>query len=176
MKRISIGSWAYSIGPYASNPVPFDEVVERLRDRGFDGIELGGSPPPPNPDDLPTSAERRALTARVRDEGLEWSGLAANLWGEKLINTDNNSHYISEFQKNLEFCNDLGIQTIRVDTVQPPTIFSEVPEDIARRRVVETWRRCSVLAAGAGLNVVLEVEPGFALNQASGITGIVDGV
>ncbi len=176
MKRISIGSWAYSIGPYASNPVPFDEVVERVAALGFDGIELGGFPPHPNPDDLPTSAERRALTARVRDEGLEWSGLAANLWGEKLINTDNNSHYISEFQKNLEFCNDLGIQTIRVDTVQPPTIFSEVPEDIARRRVVETWRRCSELAAGAGLNVVWEFEPGFAFNKPSDIIGIVEGI
>ena len=31
MKQISIGSWAYSIGPYADNPVPFDEVIKRLK-------------------------------------------------------------------------------------------------------------------------------------------------
>ena len=33
---------------------------------------------------------------------------------------------VQEFEKNVEFCNDLGIETIRVDTVQPPTIFEEV--------------------------------------------------
>ena len=27
MKRISIGSWAYTIGPYAKNPVPWEEVI-----------------------------------------------------------------------------------------------------------------------------------------------------
>ena len=32
MKRISIGTWAYSIGPYADNPVPFDEILRKLAD------------------------------------------------------------------------------------------------------------------------------------------------
>src|SRR5438874_1132662 len=57
MKRISIGSWAYSIGPYAANPVPFDEVIDRVAALGFDGIELGGFPPHPNPDDMPSGGE-----------------------------------------------------------------------------------------------------------------------
>src|SRR2546426_691272 len=113
MKRISIGSWAYSIGPYAANPVPFDEVVDRLAQLGFDGAELGGFPPHPNPDDLPERSQRQELTSRIRAKGLEWSGLAANLWGEKLINTANNSAYLNEFRKNLAFCKDLGIETIR---------------------------------------------------------------
>ena len=30
MKRISIGTWAYTIGPYVAHPVPFDEVVQKL--------------------------------------------------------------------------------------------------------------------------------------------------
>ncbi len=54
------------------------------------------------------------------------SGIAANLWGEKLINTGDQSKYISEFQKNSEFSRDLGIRGIRVDCVQPPTIHREV--------------------------------------------------
>ena len=29
MKRISIGTWAYSIGPYADNPVPWAEVLRK---------------------------------------------------------------------------------------------------------------------------------------------------
>src|SRR5689334_17570187 len=123
MKRISIGTWAYSIGPYAANPVPFDEVVEKLAALGFDGVELGGFPPHPNPDDLPSREQRQELSAFVRGKGLAWSGLAANLWGEKLINTCDTSAYVAEFRKNVAFCRDLGIETIRVDTVQPPTIF-----------------------------------------------------
>ena len=46
-KKISIGTWAYSIGPYAKNPIPFEEVVSTLRKLGFDGLELGGFPPHP---------------------------------------------------------------------------------------------------------------------------------
>lgn len=176
MKRISIGSWAYSIGPYASNPVPWDEVVDRLADLGFDGVELGGFPPHPNPDDLPAKEQRQMITERVKSKGLGWSGLAANLWGEKLINTADPEPYVREFEKNVRFCNDLGIETIRVDTVQPPTIFSEVDEDTARRRVVETWRRCAKIAGDAGVRVVWEFEPGFAFNKPSDIQRIVEEV
>jgi sugar phosphate isomerase/epimerase len=176
MKRISIGTWAYSIGPYANNPVPFDEVVEKLAALGFDGVELGGFPPHPNPDDLKTKEQRQAVTEKVKAKGLAWSGLAANLWGEKLINTDDNSSYVNEFRKNVEFCNDLGIDAIRVDTVQPPTIFSEVDEGTARRRVVETWKRCAQEAADRGVRVVWEFEPGFAFNKPSDIQRILEEV
>jgi sugar phosphate isomerase/epimerase len=48
-KRTSIGSWAYTIGPYASNPIDFDTVCDRLKELGFEGVELGAFPPHPNP-------------------------------------------------------------------------------------------------------------------------------
>src|SRR2546422_2210456 len=83
-----------SIGPYAANPVPFDEVVERVAALGFDGLELGGFPPHPNPDDLPDVDQRQELTERLRSKGLAWSGLAANLWSQKLINTADAGDYI----------------------------------------------------------------------------------
>ena len=50
MKRISIGSWAYTIGPYQDKPVPWGEVLTNLKEMDFDGVELGGFPPHPNPD------------------------------------------------------------------------------------------------------------------------------
>jgi sugar phosphate isomerase/epimerase len=172
MKRISIGTWAYSIGPYANNPVPFEEVVDRLAALGFDGVELGGFPPHPNPDDLTTRSQREEVTALIKSKGLEWSGLAANLWGEKLINTDDTSKYVAEFDKNIAFCKDLGIDCIRVDTVQPPTIFDEVDADTARKRVVDTWKVCAAKAADSGVRVVWEFEPGFAFNKPSDIERI----
>jgi sugar phosphate isomerase/epimerase len=113
---------------------------------------------------------------QVRARGLAWSGLAANLWGEKLINTDDPGPYVSEFAKNVRFCQDLGIDAIRVDTVQPPTIFSEVDPETARKRVVSTWQECSRQAADAGVRVVWEFEPGFAFNKPSDIQRILDEV
>jgi len=176
MKRISIGSWAYSIGPYANNPVPWDEVVGKLSDLGFDGVELGGFGIHPNPDNLPTKEDRARVKQQLADAGLSFSGLAANLWGEKLINTADNSSYLAEFRKNLEFCVDMGIPGIRVDCVQPPTIFDEVDEAMARARVVKTWKVCARDAAAKGIYVTWEFEPGFAFNKPSDIVRIVDEV
>jgi sugar phosphate isomerase/epimerase len=174
MKRISIGTWAYTIGPYAAHPVPFDEVVQKLAALGFDGLELGSFPPHPTPDAYPTKAERDELRKRVADAGLGFSGLAADLWSLQLINTDDNSTYLDHFRKNAQFAADLGIDSIRIDTVQPPTIFQEVPEALARERVVKTWRTATKNAADLGLRVVWEFEPGFAFNKPSNIIGITD--
>lgn len=176
MKKISIGTWAYSIGPYANNPVPWDEIVSKLAALGFDGLELGGFGIHPNPDIMPDKESREKCKKQVADAGLAFSGLAANLWGEKLINTDDNSHYLDEFRKNLQFCVDLGIPGIRVDCVQPPTIFAEVDADTARKRVVTTWKRCAREAADKGVYVTWEFEPGFAFNKPSDILRIVDEV
>ncbi len=176
MKRISIGSWAYSIGPYASNPVDWDTVCATLKSYKFQGVELGGFKPHPNPDDLATKESRQALVEKMKKYGLEFSGLAANLWGEKLINTDDTSKYVKEFIKNADFCVDLGIKTIRVDTVQPPTIFSEVDPKTAFKRVVSTWKKCAKAAADRGLNVTWEFEPGFAFNKPSDVFRILDAI
>ena len=116
MKKISIGSWAYTIGPYANNPVPWEEVIKKLKELGFDGVELGGFPPHPNPDNMPDKQQRDACKKQLADAGLGWSGLAADLWSQHLIDTDDNSAYLDCFRKNLQFCVDLGIPAIRVST------------------------------------------------------------
>lgn len=186
-KRTSIGTWAYTIGPYAANPIPFDTVCDKLKELGFDGVELGAFPPHPNPGNpngpnegwagaMPEKSEREELRARMKEKGLGFSGIAANLWGEKLINTGDQSKYIAEFRKNSEFARDLGILSIRVDTVQPPTILREVDYQTAMKRVVNTWKECAEIAAGNGQYVVWEFEPGFAFNKPSDILRIHDAV
>ncbi len=186
-KRISIGSWAYTIGPWADHPVPFDTVCMRLKQLGFVGVELGAFPPHPNPgnpngpDDnwpgaTPEKAQRNELRAQMKENGLEFSGMAANLWGEKLINTDDQSKYISEFRKNSEFARDVGIRGIRVDCVQPPTIHRETDYQTAMDRVVRTWKTCCDIAADNGQHVSWEFEPGFAFNKPSDIVRIHEAV
>ena len=61
MNRVSIGTWAYSVGPYANNPVPFGEVVKGLKAMGFDGLELGAFGAHPTPDNHPTKESRQTL-------------------------------------------------------------------------------------------------------------------
>jgi sugar phosphate isomerase/epimerase len=186
-KQISIGTWAYTIGPYASNPIDFDTVCTKLKDLGFDGLELGAFPPHPNPGNpggsdegwggaMPEKSQRMELKAKMAQRGLGFSGIAANLWGEKLINTDDQSKYISEFKRNAEFAKDLGIGGVRVDCVQPPTIHREVDYDTAFNRVVNAWKTCCDIAADHGLNVTWEFEPGFAFNKPSDIVRVHDAV
>lgn len=176
MNDISIGSWAYSIGPYADHPVPWNEVITKVSCLGFQGIELGGFPPHPNPTDLPDKEQRESVKDMVEAVGLRFSGLAADLWAQHLIDTDDNSAYLAAFRANVEFCVDLGIQGIRVDTVQPPTIFDQVDAATARKRVVGTWKQCAAEAADAGMYVTWEFEPGFAFNKPSDIVRICEEV
>ena len=176
MRRISIGSWAYTIGPYESNPVGFDEVCERLQGYGFDGVELGAFGPHPNPDTFGSREQRAALRQKVADHGMAFSGLAADLWGEQLINTEDAAPYVANFTKHCDFAVDLGIGGVRIDCVQPPTIFEEVDYDTALGRVVDTWQTCCDVAAERGLYVTWEFEPGFAFNRPSDVVRVHDGV
>ncbi len=175
-RRISIGSWAYTIGPYADNPVDFDTVCDKLAELGFDGVELGAFEPHPNPTNHPDPAQREDLAARVRGRGLEFSGIAADLWGQKLINTDDQSDYIQAFRDASKFSAELGIRGIRVDCTQPPTILDEVDYDTALKRVTRTWKTCSDIAADAGQYVTWEFEPGFAFNKPSDVVRVHDAV
>jgi sugar phosphate isomerase/epimerase len=176
MKKLSIGSWAYVFNQ--EKPTSFHSVLHKLHDMGFDGVELGGFKPHPNPDELDTREKRLALKKEVADHGLQFSGLAADLWKHKLVSVPDSGPYIAEFAKNLFFAEDLGIDVIRVDSLEPPDVFAKTRTDpkLGRERVVRAWDTCSKLAAQRGIRVVWEFEPGFAFNKPSEIVSIVDEV
>lgn len=169
--RLSIGSWAYCFGPYQANPVPFDTVIEKLGELGFDGVELGGFPPHPSPTSHPSPAQRAELRQKVADSGLKFSGLAADLWACPIVTTADNSKWMSTFESNLQFANDLGIDCIRVDSVSPPDVFEKEGLDpkLGWDRLVSTFRKAAQTAAERGVRVVWEFEPGFAFNKPSEI-------
>ena len=166
--RLSIGSWAYCFGPYKDNPVPFDTVIDKLGSLGFDGVELGGFPPHPHPALLDTKAKRAELKKKVSDHGLEFSGLAADLWSCPIIPPPDNSKWMSAFEQNLEFACDLGIDCIRVDSVSPPDIFEKqrIDPKLGWERLVKTFRAGAAQALDRGVRVVYEFEPGFAFTPA----------
>lgn len=174
MKRTSIGTWAYNIGPYENTPIPFDTVGATLAKLGFDGLELGGFNGYPNPHLLPTKEDRDELKQKMTDWGLDFSGLAADLWSQHLVDTDDQSAYLHEFTLNADFAKDLGIKGIRVDTVQPPTILDQMDERTAFDRVTKTWKTAAKIAADHGLYVTWEIEPGFCFNKPSQILEVLD--
>ncbi len=176
--RLSIGSWAYCFGPYKDNPVPFDAVIEQLGKLGFDGVELGGFPPHPYPAQLDTKAKRKELREKVAGHGLEFSGLAADLWSCPIIPLRDHSKWMSTFEQNLEFACDLGIDCIRVDSVSPPDIFEKehIDPKLGWERLVKTFQIAASQAADRGVRVVWEFEPGFAFNKPSEIIRLVDDV
>src|ERR1700692_1265321 len=123
-KKLSIGTWAYIF----NQEVPtndFHEILHKLSHLGYEGVELGGFNPHPGPDSV-NKAQRQKLRQEVKDHGLEFSGLAADLWSQKLLSVEDSGPYIAAFAKNLFFAEDLGIDTIRIDTVEDVTKIKEL--------------------------------------------------
>ncbi len=175
MKKLSIGSWAFVFNQ--EHVADFHTILHKLQHLKFDGVELGGFDPHPNPA-THDRKQRASLKKEVADHGLQFSGLAADLWKMKLISVEDSGPYIAEFAKNLFFAEDLGIEMIRVDSVEPPDIFEQTGLDpkVGFDRCVRAWNLCSKLAADRGIRVTWEFEPGFAFNKPSEIVAMVDAV
>ena len=112
--KISVGSSAFAIGAYEKDPIPFDTVIERLSKAGYDGIELFGARPYGHPDQYPTKPDRKELKAKLDDHNLAVSNYGADFWGIPLGASDADvKKYEDAFKRNLEFCLDMGCDSIR---------------------------------------------------------------
>ncbi|HEY8505372.1 MAG TPA: sugar phosphate isomerase/epimerase family protein [Gemmataceae bacterium] len=180
-KKISIGSWAY-IFNQEQPTTDFHVILHKLQDLGYDGVELGSFGPHPTPVSHPTRASRERLRKEVADHGLEFSGIAVDLWSFKKpgpsIMDENPVAYMAAFLGFAAFANDLGIKTIRVDTVEPPDFFqtSGMDPNTGMERLANVWDKCSKIAADYGMNVCWEFEPGFVFNKPSEIVRLVEAV
>jgi len=176
--KISIGSWAYAIGPYEDNPIPLPEVIRRLSELKFDGVELGGFRPHAHPDLYPEKRDRDKLVEMLRENDLEVPAYAADLWSLPFAEGDPEvtRKYQESFRRSAEFCSHCGIPVIRVDTVThtPPPTSLEYGTLWKRVREMFTW--CSDVAGEKDLLVVWEFEPGFIINQAHQIKKMVEEV
>jgi sugar phosphate isomerase/epimerase len=180
-KKLSIGSWAYLFNQEKPTH-DFHEILHKLSHLGYEGIELGTFGAHPTPVSHPTRASRLTLKKEVVDHGLEFSGMAADLWSFKKpgpsILDENPTPYVSAFLGFAAFGADLGIKTIRVDTVEPPDFFqtSTIDPKVGLDRLINVWDKCSKIAADYGMNVAFEFEPAFAFNKPSEVLHIIEGV
>jgi sugar phosphate isomerase/epimerase len=180
-KKLSIGSWAYIFNQEQPTN-DFHVVLHKLQDLGYEGVELGSFGLHPTPWSHPTKADRQRLKKEVADHGLAFSGIAVDLWSFKKpgpsILDENPVPYMAAFLGFTTFGHELGIDTIRVDTVEPPDFFqtSKMDRKLGMDRLATVWDKCSKMAAAFGMKVCWEFEPGFVFNKPSDILALVDTV
>lgn len=182
-KKLSIGTWAY-IFNQEKPTTDFHEILHKLQHLGYEGVELGSFGVHPTPVSHPTRASRTALRQQIADHGMELSGMAIDLWSFKRpgpsILDENPVPYLAAFLGFAAFGGDLGVKTIRVDSVESPDFFQTTGKDLdpkaALDRVIKVWDKASKIAADYGMNVCWEFEPGFLYNKPAEIVQVVEGV
>jgi sugar phosphate isomerase/epimerase len=165
--KVSLGSWAFSFGPFADNPIPFEKTVKRLSEAGYDGIEICGFPPHVTLDQYPTKESRQKLVRFLKDNKLGVSGYAADFTGVNPVVAGNKQKYLDLFRRNVEMCADIGSPNIRVDSVGAPGSIDDADYRAAFDRLADVWREAAGVAQQGGIRLVWEFEPGFCFNKPS---------
>jgi sugar phosphate isomerase/epimerase len=165
--KVSLGSWAFSFGPFADRPIPFEKTVKRLSEAGYDGIEICGFPPHITLDRYPTKESRRELVRFLRENRLGVSGYAADFTSVNPVVPGNKQKYLDLFRRNVEMCVDIGSPGIRVDSIAAPGSIEDRDYQAAFGQLADVWRDAAGVAQQAGIRLVWEFEPGFAFNKPS---------
>jgi len=165
--KISLGTWAFTFGPYATDPIPFDQAVQRLSQAGYDGVEICGFPPHITLESYPTAASRRDLARLLEDYHLGVSGYAADFTTVNVVIPENRERYLDLFRRNLEMAVAIGSPALRVDSVAAPGSIRARDYQAALSHLAGVWHQAAEIAAQAGVRVVWEFEPGFVFNKPS---------
>ena len=173
--KLSLGSWAFSFGPFADNPWPFSKVLKYVADTGFDGVELNGFRPHPNPEDYNTVDKCAELKKEIDALGLGISGYAPDFMQVPPALADTEA-FLETTRKVLFFCEQLGIEAFRVDSVSPPDELAADEYEKRFAQLAKTWNAAAEEAAKSGIKVVWEFEPGFWLNKPSEVKRVVEAV
>lgn len=173
--KFSIGSWAFSFGPFENNPWSFADFMKYSAEAGYDGIEINGFHPHPHPDVYDTPQKCAELAKEISGYGLGISGYAPDFRHVPAAEVPMDDH-INAIEKALAFCNNMNISTLRVDTISPPDSFGAEEYEIRFNRLANTWRQAAEVCKRAGVVLVWEFEPGFWLNKPSEVLSIVERV
>lgn len=175
MPKISLGSWAFSFGPFESNPWTFEQVSKYCAEAGYDGIEINGFRPHPHPDDYNSAEKCAELKRQLSDLGLGISGYAPDFRHVPPAEVERRA-FLAEVEKMLKFMERMAIRILRVDTISPPA--EHAPEEYEQRfaRLVQNWRAAADACQKAGVVMVWEYEPGFWLNKPGEVKRAVEAV
>ncbi len=153
MKKLAITSSAFLFNQ--DQPTnDFHALVHKLQHLGYQGIELGGVAPHPNPESHDTKEKRQKLRKMVADHRMEFSALVPDFWNDR-------APFLTAFEKNVIFAEDLGIRTILVETGEPITQARDagIEPTLVFDRCVKGFDQCAKLAAAHGLTAAWAFEP-----------------
>lgn len=163
MKKVSIGSWAFTGENFADNPIDLKEVVEKLHEMNFDGISMGGFMPHANPSLYDTEEKRAGLKKLLEDNKLGVADYAVDTWS--VDGLKQSEEWIELFRKGAELCHQMGWPVIRVDSGTQPILPEGMTYAEARAKIVDNFKKICKIAQGYGQQVVWEFEPGFMINE-----------
>jgi sugar phosphate isomerase/epimerase len=160
--KISVGTSAFTMGAYAQKPIPFEKVVARLGELGYDGLELPANKGYGSLEDWPYPASRKKLVQLVRGAGLEISSYGADLSPSPYYSNDPavGAGAQTLFERSIEFCLDCEIEVIRVDTLSEPPGPPGVSYEDAWRARAGRWTSCAISPNRAWDWVVRPIHPG----------------
>ncbi len=170
--KLSMGSWSFAFGPYATEPKPLDEIALRLAGAGFDGIELSGYPPHVTPERYGSASARAELRSLLSGLGLGISGYSSDLGACNPTVPGNGEKYLQAFQRLADLCHELGAPMIRVDTVSAPGSVRNRDYHDCFQRLADVWWPCAEYAQQAGVTMAWEFEPGFIFNKPSEVVAM----
>ena len=171
--KFSLGSWAFSFGPFEDNPWSFDAFLSFAARAGYDGVEINGFHPHPHPDVYDTAQKCSVLKNQIHNLGLGISGYAPDF--RKVPPAEiAKDKYLDVMEKCVKFCNHLEIETLRVDTVSPPEYLDDESYKTRFNHLADTWHAAAEICKQGGVTLVWEFEPGFWLNKPSEIKNILE--
>jgi len=167
-KKISVGNWAYIWGGYTDKPIPLTDVVSRLQEYKFDGIEFGDFAPHLSFEEAKDRQKRLAVKKLLDDHGLAVSAIAAAGLRDTPPMLANPADYLDVVMQYAEICHDLVTDKMCTCTSVPPT---EIPGGLSYEtcfwRTAEVFHRAADVAGRQGVKFVWEFEPGFLFNKPS---------
>jgi sugar phosphate isomerase/epimerase len=162
--KISLGSWAFSFGPFEKDPWSFSRVCDYAADAGYDGIEINGFRPHPHPDDYDTRVKCAELKHQISDLGLGISGYAPDFRHVPPAEVET-ATFLKTVDKMLAFCNRMDITILRTDTISPPLHYEADVYEARFKKLAQNWHAAAEACRQAGVVLVWEYEPGFWLNK-----------
>jgi len=167
---------------YAGRALTIDEVIQRAREYGYDGVEIDGKRPHGNPVDLPRG-RCEELRQKARDAGIEIYAVAANNDFSSPIPEHRESQllYLRDL---IRMTADLGARVLRVFAAWPGVTVTQdggtyalarrlwrdahrsVAADQAWAWCCESLREAACWAGDAGVALALQNHPPVTNNPA----------
>ena len=161
-----LGCW------YKDRPLTWQEVLQRAKDFGFDGVEFDAKRPHANPMDW-NQDTRKAVVSRAGELGLELPALAANNNFASPVPEDREAELLM-VREQIKLAADLGCKVLRVFAAWPGITFRDgwanydeprkqwdaawpgVPKSVRWNYMVECMKEAAKIAEDHGVVLALQ--------------------